>query len=65
MRKWTLRQQAWRLAALLSGTTLFLEGCDPTLRATVEDGIINTSSAFVGSFLRAFIEAASEAAAAA
>lgn len=56
-------QRFWRRVAFLTvGTTLFLGDCDPTLRATVEDGIIGTSSALIGSLVRAFINVALEAA---
>jgi len=46
---------------LVAGTTLFLGGCDPTLRATVENGIINVSTSLFGAFLRALIELGQEA----
>lgn len=50
-----------RLALLGSGTALFLQGCDPTLRATTENGLITLSTSFLASFLRAAIEVAQEA----
>lgn len=56
------RRAGWKLAALASGTTLFLEGCDPQLRATVEDGIITSSSSLLGAFMRALIEVGQETA---
>jgi hypothetical protein len=36
-------------------------GCDPTVRATVEDGVIDVSQSFYGAFLRAFLNVAIEA----
>jgi hypothetical protein len=55
-----LVRQSWRWALL--GVTLFaLTGCDPTVRSTVEDGVINVSSGLFGSFLQAAIQLAIEA----
>ena len=48
------------LVASASGTVFFLQSCDPTLRATIEDGIITSSASFVGSLIRAMIEVAAE-----
>lgn len=59
------RGRQWRLAAALAAGLAFLSGCDPTLQATIEDGIITASSSFVGALIRALIELASEANAAA
>jgi len=50
----------WRWVAVVSGSTLILEGCNPTLQSTVEDGIITLSTSLFGSFLRALTELASE-----
>lgn len=55
MRRW------WRWAVAATGVTFFLGGCDPTLRATVETGIINVSTSLFGSILRALIELGQEA----
>lgn len=53
---------AWRrLALLAAGTTLFLSGCDPQLRTTVEDGIISVSTSLLSSLLQAFIQLGQEA----
>ncbi len=57
-----MRWGGWRLVAAASGTTLFLQGCDPDTRAAVEDGIINSSSSLLGAFLRATIEVVGEGA---
>ncbi len=56
-----LKQGAWRLAAVASGTVVFMSGCDPQLRASVENGIITSSSSLLAAFLRAFIEVNQEA----
>lgn len=60
MSKWWNGTRWWRLGALLGGGTYFLESCDPTLRATVEDGLISVSTSLFGSFLRAAIELGQE-----
>lgn len=52
-----------RPAWLTLGPVLFLGSCDPTIRATVEQGIIDTSSGLLASTIRAFINVALEAAA--
>lgn len=44
------------LATTAMGSTLILGDCDPTVRATVEDGIINLSTAALGSVFDAVIE---------
>jgi hypothetical protein len=61
MRKLTNRATWTRLLLLAGGSLFFLNGCDPTLRATVEDGIINSSASLVGALVRALIELGSEA----
>jgi hypothetical protein len=50
-----------RLAWLTVGTTFILSGCNPELRATVEDGIISMSTSLLSSLLQAFIQLAQEA----
>lgn len=58
-----LHRRLWtRLAYLAFGGTLLLGDCDPTIQATVEQGIIDTTSALLGSTVRAFINVALEAA---
>lgn len=53
---------AWRrLALLAAGATFFLSGCDPQLRATVENGIISVSTSLLGSLLQALIQLGQEA----
>jgi hypothetical protein len=44
-----------------AGLLLFLAGCDPTLQATIENGIITTSQSLFASVLRALINVAQEA----
>lgn len=58
--------RTWRRCLLCAcmGSGLFLTGCDATLKRNAEDGIINASSALLGSTLQALITVASEAAAA-
>jgi hypothetical protein len=52
----------WRRVALLAaGATFFLGGCNPELRATVEDGIISMSTSLLSSLLQAFLQLAQEA----
>ncbi len=51
----------WRLSFLAAGSTLILGGCDPTLRATVENGIISSSTAFLGALLQAIMQLVQEA----
>lgn len=61
MRKWLNRAGRWRLIAAAGGTTFFLEGCDPTIRTTVEDGVITTVNSLWAAVLRALIELGQEA----
>lgn len=49
------------LVAAVGGLLLFLTGCDPTLQATIENGIITTSQSLFASVLRALINVAQEA----
>ncbi len=50
----------WVWLAGLTGSALILEGCDPQIRATVEDGIITTSTALFSSFLQAILQVSQE-----
>jgi len=51
------RRIPWpRLALLAAGTTFILSGCDPQLRATVENGIITLSTSVLSSVMRALLE---------
>lgn len=50
-----------KIAAWLCGTTFILGGCDPTLQATVEDGIIASATSFTTSFMAALIQVLTEA----
>lgn len=45
-----------RFALVTLGTTMILSGCDPTLRGTTENGLINLSTSFLTSFLQAIIQ---------
>ena len=56
------RRAYWRLMALTAaGTTFILSGCDPTVRSTVESGIITLSTSLLASVFRALTELWSEA----
>lgn len=56
-----MKHSLWRIALAASGTVLFLNGCDAQTRATVESGIITSSSSLLAAILRAVIELAGEA----
>jgi hypothetical protein len=43
------------IAGALSGSLLFLNGCDPQTRQTVENGIITASSSLLAALLQAVI----------
>lgn len=47
--------------AAAGGCTFFLEGCDPTLRQTTEDGIISLSQSLLASIFQAGINLFTEA----
>lgn len=47
---------AIRLTLILGGSTLLLNGCDPGIRTTVENGIITASQAGLGSFYQALLQ---------
>ncbi len=61
MRRISQRGHLIRLAAMLSGGLFFLSGCDPTIRSTVENGIITLSNSFLASLLQAGLQVATEA----
>ncbi len=44
----------------LGATALLSTGCDPTVQATVENGIITSSQSLFASFLQAIISVASQ-----
>jgi hypothetical protein len=48
------------LILAVCGLALLVSGCDPTLQATVENGIISTSQSVFGSVLNAVIQLAQE-----
>lgn len=56
MRRMRLRARLIRFAASAGGSALLLSGCDPTIQTTVENGIINVSTAFLSSFLQALLQ---------
>lgn len=59
----TRRTHRWTsaLAAATLGTTLLLGDCDPTIRATVESGIINSTTSFLTAFYQALLQVFQEA----
>ena len=57
-RRWRRRMLAGVL--LLALTVPQIGGCNPTLRTTVEDGVINLSTALLSSVLQAAIQLAQE-----
>jgi hypothetical protein len=61
MRNGTSRTVSGWWVAAASGLLLFLCGCDPTIRATTENGIISLSQSFLGAFLQALIQLGAEA----
>ncbi len=61
MRRTLQRGHLIRLAVMLSGGLFFLNGCDPTIRSTVENGIITLSNSFLASLLQAGLQVATEA----
>jgi hypothetical protein len=61
MRSFPHRTPWPRLALLAAGTTFILSGCDPQLRATVENGIITLSTSLLTSVMTALIGLAQEA----
>ncbi len=61
MRRMMQRGHLIRLAAMLSGGLFILGGCDPTLQATVENGIITTSNSLLASLFQAVLQVAAEA----
>lgn len=64
MTKAQFRRVGWlrRLTLLATGgSALFLSNCDPTIRTTVENGIISVSNAALASFLQALVELGAEA----
>lgn len=58
----SIRRGMIRLAAAAGGMLFLFEGCDPTTRASIENGIITASSSLLGAFLRAAIDLGTEAA---
>lgn len=54
------RRTNWRFAVLASGSLFFMGSCDPTVRTTVENGLITTSTSLFGAILRAMLELAAE-----
>lgn len=53
MSKPGVRPRRARMLALLLGSPFLLGGCDPTIQATVENGIINVSTSLLSSTFQA------------
>jgi hypothetical protein len=56
MSKRTPRRGRTLLALLVMSSSLMSSGCDPTIRATVENGVINTSTAALASLFQAGLQ---------
>jgi len=56
-----LGRRQWWLVTVIVGSLAFTTGCDPTLKATVEDGIISLSTSFFSAFLQALLQLGTEA----
>ncbi len=58
------RARGWwiKLAMLTTGTTRFLDGCDPSVKATIENGVITTTNSFITALFQALIQLGTEAA---
>ncbi len=50
----------WLPVLAVVGLLTLSTGCDPTLRASVEDGVISVSTAFFGSLLQALVTLGTE-----
>ncbi|QOJ15250.1 MAG: hypothetical protein HRU75_11655 [Planctomycetia bacterium] len=61
MRRTTTRNWLIRTAAMFAGTSLFLNGCDPGIRSTVENGLITTTQAGLSSVFQAMLQLWQEA----
>ena len=60
MRK-TIMRLVWRcVATMAAGSALLLSGCDDETRAALENGVIDSSTSFVGALLQALIQLAGE-----
>jgi len=54
----TIRTSRWAVrvkACLLTGLVALLTGCNPTIQATVESGIISSSQAVLNAFFGALV----------
>lgn len=56
------KKHRWmNLFAGLTGVCLQLEGCDPAIRSTIENGIIDLSTGLLSSFFAALLQLFTEA----
>jgi hypothetical protein len=51
----------WAAVVVLVGTLAFSAGCDPTLQATIENGLITSSASFMSTLLQAGVQVATQA----
>lgn len=56
MRAMIRRGQIWLLAAASGGSVVALDGCDPTVRDTVLDGVGGAATGLASTFISAFIQ---------
>jgi hypothetical protein len=49
-----------RVLAGAAGSALLLGGCDPTIQATVENGIITATNSLIASFFQAVLQLSQE-----
>ncbi|MCG3125953.1 MAG: hypothetical protein CHACPFDD_00781 [Phycisphaerae bacterium] len=62
MKRFDRRGKLVQLVLAVLGSGFIFGSCDPTLRATTEQGIIDVSTGLIGAYLQAFIQVALEAA---
>lgn len=55
------RPGSWWWIAALGALLVTLAGCDPTIKATVENGVITTSQSLFGALMRAIFALIGEA----
>lgn len=60
MTRFWKKARCWSTRTALMSPLLILGGCDPTIRATVENGIITMSSSFMTALVQAILQLAQE-----
>ena len=61
MRRFLQHRRLIRFTMALSGGLFLLNGCDPTIRSTVENGIITVTNSFITSLFQAGLQVAADA----